>query len=132
MKHIRCHSGFTLVEVLVGLFCLSFCLLIMVQLAFLLSRFPKENYWNEDEISIRQLQTMLAQSNDLHLSTDTLQFVYRQTSYELSFRQQRLVKQPGYEIFFKDIEEGSFVKEVNCGYVTWRRTIQKKAILYCE
>lgn len=131
-RRINKKRGFTLIEVLVGLFCLSFCLLIATQLAYVLLQFPKEAYRNEDLIAVRQLQKMLAESSSYALDQNRIQFVYRGEVYELLLKQQRLVKQPGYEIFLKDIIEGEFYMEDTCAYVEWWRKTKNSAILYCE
>lgn len=126
------NKGFTLVEVLVGLFALSFCMLLLIQTAVVINAYPKELYEVEDGIGIRQLQLITAQSDHIKVSPQELQMNYHQSDIRMSLHHQRLVKQPGYEIFLKDLAQLSFYEEGGCVYVTWTRTNQKKAILGCE
>lgn len=125
-------DGFTLAEVLVGLSALSFALLLTLQLALILRSFPKENFKNEDIIGVQQLQLIFAEASDISLHDEILEFTYRRQNYQLSFHHQRIVKQPGYEIFLKDIERGHFYEENNCFYAEWFRETASSAILGCR
>lgn len=123
------NNGFTMIEVLVALSCLSLCLLLFSGICGLLQKASRDTHQNDDIIALRQLHILFAQGYDLHITNQTCTMRYHGEDITFKFHNHRLVKTPGYEIFIKDIEEGYFAQEENCLALHWN---QKKAILYCE
>lgn len=129
---IKTNKGFTLIEVLVSLFCLSLCLLLFIGICEMMNHYPVQDPLSDDVIAIRQIRMILAQGEDLTLMADTISFRYHQSEVSLSYHNNRLVKTPGYEIFLKDIDQGTFYEKGGCIYAGWKRTKDYEALLYCK
>lgn len=129
---IKDNKGFTLIEVLIALFCLSFALLLFVGVCSVLQHFPTQGTLQDDVIAIRQLRMILVQSDNVQVDPDSLSFHYHGKDYVLKEHRQRLVKSPGYEIFLKDINDSEFYEQGGCIYVSWNRNKKQDALLYCE
>ena len=123
------HNGFTMIEVLVALACLSLCLLLFSGVCGLLQKASVDHHQNDDVIAIRQLRMLFAQGYDIECNAQNCNFRYHGSDITLKFHNHRLVKTPGYEIFIKDIEEGYFAREGSCITLQWDK---QKAVLYCE
>lgn len=127
------NSGFTLLETLLALFCISLSMLILVPCVQTMKRYSYDQRIGDDHIAIRQLQLMLAQAYTFSLMSDSLAFQYRGDEYTLEYDRNRLVKRPGYEIFLEDIDSVTFFSKSNCYFVTWERGKQfYESILSCE
>ena len=131
-QSIKGNKGFTLVEVLVALFALSLCLMLFVGVCSIMKQYPVSSSLSDDVLAIRQLRMVLAQSDDIRLEQGEVKFHYREKDCQLKYHNHRLVKSPGYEIYVKDLEEGSFYEQGGCIYASWKRTKEQHAILYCQ
>ncbi|MGX8851506.1 prepilin-type N-terminal cleavage/methylation domain-containing protein [Amedibacillus sp. YH-ame10] len=127
------HKGFTLIEVLVSLFCISLMSVLLVGCVQIMARLSSISYESEDRIACMQLRFMLAQSKDLVIEGNTLQFLFHNKSFSLQLHNKRLVKREGYEIFLKDLDTVRFEYSQSCVYMEWSRNHEtKKALLTCE
>lgn len=129
---IKANQGFTLIEVLVSLSCLSLCLLLIIGICGIMKQYPVQGFLSDDIIAIRQIRMILAQSEDIEVHQDKICFRYHQKKVQLEYHNHRLVKTPGYEIFVKDIENGTFYERGGCIYASWKRNKSSQALLYCE
>ncbi|WP_270820032.1 prepilin-type N-terminal cleavage/methylation domain-containing protein [[Eubacterium] hominis] len=123
------NNGFTMVEVLVALSCLSLCLLLFSGVCGLLQKASDDTHQNDDIIAIRQLRMLSAQGYDMQCGNQECTFRYHDSDITLKLHNHRLVKTPGYEIFVKDIKEGYFAQEGNCITFHWNK---QETTLYCE
>lgn len=129
---IKAKQGFTLIEVLVSLFCLSLCLLLFIGVCEMMNHYPVQDLLSDDVIAVRQIRFILAQGEDITLTSDSISFRYHQDDVLLTYHNHRLVKTPGYEIFLKDIINGTFYEKGGCIYAGWKRARDYEALLYCE
>lgn len=129
---IKANQGFTLIEVLVSLCCLSLCLLLVIGICGIMKQYPVQGFLSDDILAIRQIRMILAQSEDIKVVQDNIYFRYHQKEMQLEYHNHRLVKTPGYEIFVKDIEYGTFYEQGGCIYASWKRKKSSQALLYCE
>ncbi|MEG2507277.1 MAG: type II secretion system protein [Longicatena sp.] len=127
------NKGFTLVEVLVALLCVSLASILLVHCVRLLQHLSQPTYWSEDRIAIHQIRLMLAQGENYFIEGDNLTFQYHGKERTLGYHRNRLVARDGYEIFLQEINESTFIKEGACYYVSYtRKTTKTEALLVCE
>jgi len=74
-----------------------------------------------DEIALCQLREILLISYDMHVSSNRLDFRYRNDDFRLSLVNEKLILQPGTQIFLNDIDDVSFKKSNGCIYVCYRK-----------
>ena len=133
MKSLSEPSGFTMIEVLIALLSASLCALLCVQIASLISHDPLHDYRAEDEIAIKQMRLILAQSQITDVQTDTLSFFYHENRFRLVQYEDKLVKRKGFEVLLQDIYEARFHRENHCVILQYRRGVSKrKVVLTCE
>lgn len=126
-------QGFTLVEVLVALFCISLTSVLITQCVVVLNTLSKPRYQSEDQIAIHQLRILLAQGMNYHIQNNALYFTYANEENRLEFHNRRFVRRKGYEIFLQDVDYVEVKEKGRCFYVAWeRKKKQKEALLTCE
>lgn len=104
-------NGFTLAEALCGLL----CSIVVFELCLLcLHCAVKLTDANEDrqiQFAILQLREETALSNYCYLDQDELVLKRGESEFRLGYKNHRIAKTPGYEIFLERIEEGEFYDE---------------------
>ncbi|WP_308586421.1 competence type IV pilus minor pilin ComGF [uncultured Holdemanella sp.] len=111
-------NGFTLIEALLALFITSLVSLlscIMIECAL---NFAHMDIDTQNQFAILQLRRELAQSNQVKVSENCLEYILNHEKRMLYFDKQRIVKSPGYEIYMEQIEDAYFYKKDN-GYYVW-------------
>lgn len=133
-NHIQqLNNGFTLLETLLAIFCISLSMLILFPCVTAMKQLSYDKRINDDHLAIRQLQLMLAQAYSFSLISNSLTFQYRGNEFTLEFDRNRLVKKPGYEIFLEDINNAELYLKANCYYLSWKRGNQVyDSIMSCE
>lgn len=127
------NKGYTLLEVLVAMFCMSVAMLLLIAAVSIMSRRDVLQYINEDHIAVAQLRVLMAQSEWIEVQGDMLQFRYHGEDSRLEVDRSRLVRRSGYVIYLKDIDEAHFDWKGDELYVSWRRGERKKrALLLCR
>lgn len=130
---IRKNEGFTLVEVLVALLCVSFSTLLLTQCMLLLRSQSMSRYESEDRIAIDQLRILCMQGDQYQLQNSTFLFRYHGEPTWLEYHNRRLVRRDGYQIFLQDIDAATFHKKGDCYYAQWvRQASTQEALLACE
>lgn len=125
-------SGFTLIECLVSLSVVSFCILMIAPCIKVITRVNLDDRISDDALAIKQLRLLFVQLEDIEVDGDGLHFIYRDQEGELIYDKGRIVKTPGYEIFMENIKEGRFYEEGGEIWLAWTRNKhQKKALLGC-
>lgn len=126
-------KGFTLVEVLVALLCISASCLLLVQSTLLLKSLMQTRYESEDRIALSQLRLLLAAGDTYQVQGNQFFFQYQGKERYLELHNHRLVRRSGYVIYLQDIDDVSFQQDGNCYQMSWYRdTIQKSAVIACE
>lgn len=75
----------------------------------------------EDELSLYQLRRILLVSYDIYNNYNYLEFNYKDNTCYLSEINNRLVLQPGYQMFLDKIENCYFYEEENVIYVAYTK-----------
>lgn len=74
-----------------------------------------------DEISLYQLRRILLIAYDVENSGDSLNFIYHNDDYKLSLINNRLVLQPGYQMFLDKVDDLTFIEEGNAIYIQYEK-----------
>lgn len=122
-------KGYTLLEMLVAMFCIAISLLLLTGILKPLLSIQKPSYISEDILGIRQLRLLLAQSYHLQVDEDKLTFRYHGKEAKLLLHNHRLVRQKGYIIYLKDLDAIHFKQKGNQIYLYWRREQDEKHAL---
>lgn len=126
-------SGFTMIEVLLALLGTSLCAMLCFQIARLIHQYQIDNYRAEDEIALKQVRIMLAQSEILDVQPDALSFYYHEDSFRLVRYENKLVKRKGFEVLLQDIDSARFYRENTCVFLQYRRgETDHQVVLTCE
>ena len=111
-------KGYTLLEMLVAMFCIAISLLLLTGILKPLLSIQEPSYISEDILGIRQLRLLLAQSYHLQVN-----------EAKLLLHNHRLVRQEGYIIYLKDLDAIHFKQKGNQIYLYWRREQDEKHAL---
>lgn len=126
-------KGFTLIEVLIALLCISLTSVLLTQCVVILKRLSEMQYQSEDRIAIHQLRILLAQGSNFHIQQNILYFTYANEENRLELHNRRFVRKKGYEIFLQDIDYAEVKEKGGCFYVRWeRKKKEKEALLSCQ
>ena len=101
-------GGFTLIEMLLGLFYGSIVLMLGSIIFLLLFRSSQNiNHFDQNKIGLIQLQNELSIASDFSLIDQEFCYFKFEKEFCLSFDQNRLVKRPGDEIYLIEVKEGT-------------------------
>ena len=78
-----------------------------------------------DEIALNQLREELLISYNLSFSRNELSFIYKDKNFTLSFVNNKLLLQPGTQIYLNDIDDLYFENKNNCIYAIYQRENNK-------
>lgn len=134
MKFTHMNRGFTLIETLFSLIALSFCTLLLIPILQITLSITHLFEQNEDLLGVYQLRYILAQSTDFQLEPSTLSFRYHQEAWTLSYHNENIVKEPGYEIFLMHVKDAEFLQKESCYYLRYKneRELDHEVLLSCE
>ncbi len=104
-----------------GLFIILFLLPILLLAFRYTSKLPFSYSEVYDELSLMQLRESLLISYDLVFGENTLSFTLHNRQFSLSLVGDKLIMQPGTQIFLADIDELHFAKRNGVIYVCYRR-----------
>lgn len=126
-------EGFTLLEVLIALLCISIACSLLLHIIVVMKTLATNDYLVEDNLALHQMRFILAQSKEMEAMDAQLMFSYQGEMRYFVYDRQRIVKRDGYEIFMQDIDGASFVEKEGCFYMNWKRKEnEKQALLTCE
>lgn len=74
-----------------------------------------------DEIALSQLREQLLIAYDMQVTNDELSFIYKNKNYKLSFVNNKLLLQPGTQIYLNDVDDLYFNILNECIYVCYER-----------
>ena len=127
------NDGFTLIETIFSLLISSLCLVMLGAIFPMISRITNNASYIDDRLGILQVRMILAQSRNITLFHDELQFQFQNEDFKFRILNHKLVKQKGYEIFLQEIDNGSFFKAGDCITLRYDKDGKRnEAILYCE
>ncbi len=127
------HEGFTLIETILSFLILSLCLFILGSTFSIIPNILSNTSYIDDRVGILQVRMILAQSRNIMVFHDELQFQYQKEDFTFRILNHKLVKQRGYEIFLKEIDNASFYKIDSCISLQYEKDGKRnEAILYCE
>ena len=69
-----------------------------------------------DEIALSQLREQLLISYDMYVSSDELNFIYKNKNFKLSMVNNKMIMQPGTQISLNDIDNLNFEMYNECKY----------------
>lgn len=118
---MRNRRGFIELRTIIALI-VTICLLpIVVNIISACSNLKFEYDYINDEISLYQLRRILLISYDLKNNGSSLEFIYHNNDYSLNIINNRLVLQPGYQMFLDNVDYLEFVQEGNTIYVEYTK-----------
>lgn len=130
---LRKQEGFTMIEMILALLASSLCAILMSYLVQALRLQDVKTYTVEDHTAIMQLQLLFAQAQRYDIAHQGVKLRYHAEDTSLTLYQDKLVKQPGFEVYMQNIEHLSFYEEGRCIRLTWRRKGKEHdAIIGCQ
>lgn len=100
--------GFIELRSVVAIVVILSILPIVVSVMSIISSYKVDYDFVNDEISLYQLRRILLISYDINNDYDELNFIYHGKDFRLSTINNRLVLQPGYQVFLNNIDYASF------------------------
>ena len=110
-----------LIRTLLGLLIIIIMLPIMTK-SFIYTSNIEFNY-NEinDELALMQLRELLLLAYDVNINDTSMDFIYKNKNFCLSMINNKLILQPGTQIFLNDIDNLCFKIMDNCIYIDYER-----------
>lgn len=107
---MKSYKGSLVMEALLSLWVIILWLSLLSMSLRLLSFKPNYRYW-QDEVSLRQLKRELLLAKDFVIENHQLKYRIGKEEKQLSLIQEKLILQPGTQIFLEQIDSLSFAKE---------------------
>ena len=85
-----------------------------------------------DEIALYQLREQLLMSYDMKVNNDELNFIYKNRNYKLSLINNKMILQPGTQIYLNDIDSLCFEEKNGCIYVNYNRGNDEYDRIICK
>lgn len=85
-----------------------------------------------DELCLSQLREILLISYDLEYSYDSLNFIYQNKEFRLSEVNEKLILQPGTQIYLTNYDDMHFERKDGCIYVCYSRKGQDYERVLCR
>lgn len=101
--------------------------------AFTFTSNIKFNY-NEinDEIALAQLREQMLIAYDMYVTSDQIDFIYKNKDFKLSLVNGKLILQPGTQIYLADIDDLRFETRNGCVYVIYERNNKTYERVICQ
>lgn len=74
-----------------------------------------------DELALMQLRELLLIAYDVNVDNNSIEFVYKNKNFHLNNINNKLILQPGTQIFLNDIDDAYFTCKDNCIYLNYER-----------
>lgn len=121
-----------LIRNLIGLIITITMLPICIESFKYVSNIPFNYNEISDEIALAQLREQLLIAYDMNQSSNELNFVYKNKNYKLSLVNNKLILQPGTQIYLNDIDDLHFENRGNIIYVTYTRKYKEFERAICK
>ena len=121
-----------LIRNLIGLIITITMLPICIE-AFSFTSNIKFNY-NEinDELALAQLREQMLIAYDMYVTSDQIDFIYKNKDFKLSLVNNKLLLQPGTQIYLADIDDLRFETRNGCVYVVYERNNKTYERVICQ
>lgn len=110
-----------LIRNIIGLIITITLLPICIQAFIYTSNISFEYNEINDEISLSQLREQLLIAYDMDVSGDSISFIYKNKHFTLSLVNNKLLLQPGTQIYLNNVDNLYFDIKNNCIYVCYER-----------
>ena len=125
--------GFLELRSLVAVMVILSILPIIVSIVTIISSYKIDYDFVNDEISLFQLRRIMLIAYDIENNHDELDFIYHNKDYSLSLVNNRLILQPGYQVFLNNIDYVSFDQNNGLLNLTYgRKGNEKTTCIYKE
>ncbi|MBR3265129.1 MAG: hypothetical protein IKI61_04095 [Erysipelotrichaceae bacterium] len=121
-----------MIRTLAGLFIVVSVLPISVLAYRFTGNIPFEYSEVSDELCINQLREIMLISYDLDYAYDRLSFIYQNKEFTLSEVNEKLILQPGTQIYLTNFDEVHFERKDGCIYVCYSRKGQHYERILCK
>lgn len=121
-----------LIRNLIGLIITITMLPVCIEAFMFGSRIPFDYDEINDEIALEQLREQLLISYDMNISSDQLNFVYKNKNFTLSLVNGKLLLQPGTQMYLNDVENLYFDSRDGCIYVCYERGNKQFERVLCK
>ena len=121
-----------LIRNLIGLIIIITMLPICTQAFMYVSNITFNYNEINDEIALMQLREQLLIAYDMDFSDYELNFLYKNKNFKLSKVNNKLLLQPGSQIYLNDIDELRFVNKNGCIYVEYQRQGKEYEKVICK
>lgn len=118
--------GFIELRSVVAIVVIMSILPIIVSILTIISSYKIDYDLVNDEISLFQLRRIMLISYDIDNNYDSLNFIYHGKNFELSTINNRLVLQPGYQVFLNNIDYAEFTYDNGLLNITYGRNGNEK------
>lgn len=121
-----------LIRNLIGLIITITMLPICIE-AFTFTSNIKFNYSEiNDEIALAQLREQMLIAYDMYVTSDQINFIYKNKDFKLSLVNGKLILQPGTQIYLADIDDLRFETRNGCVYVIYERNNKTYERVICQ
>lgn len=122
----------TVIRNLLGLIITITMLPICIQAFVFTSNIDFDYNQINDEIALAQLREQLLISYDMQISNNQLNFIYKNKEYRLSLVNEKLILQPGTQIYLNDVEYLFFEERNGCIYVVYSKNNTEYERIICK
>ena len=132
LKKMTIQMGFSMLEALFSLLIVSILLSLLLMYLQGLRRMDTSMYDGEDDISISQLRLIYVLS-DACYADGSLYLSYYDKDMQISLQKDRLIMQPGYQVFLQYVDDAYFTQREECIYLVYKHKNQevKERIIGC-
>lgn len=110
-----------LIRTLLGLLIIIMMLPIMTNSFIYTSNITFDYNEINDELALMQLRELLLLAYDVNITSTSVDFIYKNKNFSLSLVNNKLILQPGTQIFLNDIDNLYFMKKDGCIYIDYER-----------
>lgn len=121
-----------LIRNLIGLIITITMLPICIEAFTFISKIPFDYNEINDEIALEQLREQLLISYDMEISSDELDFIYKNKQFSLSLVNRKLLLQPGTQMYLNDVDSLYFDVKNGCIYVCYEKGNKQYERVLCK
>ena len=121
-----------LIRNLIGLIITLTMLPICIEAFMFTSKIPLDYNEINDEIALQQLREQLLISYDMDISSDRLDFIYKNKNFSLSLVNKKLLLQPGTQMYLNDVDDLYFDTRDGCIYVCYKKGNKQFERVLCK
>lgn len=125
--YLKTSNGFSMVEMLVAVLLISFSIVLLNGCLKVISKVDPEIHITEDIVSIDQIRLIYALSNERKIIDNMLNLNYFNRKMHFELKKGKILIQPGYQVFFNNIQYGSFKEDDKCIFLEFKRKGEMKS-----